>query len=113
MVNLEQVRAIFDAATFVRHLGIELVECSPGVCKTRLQVKPEQMQQHGFVHACVVAALADHSSGGAATSVLKEGETVITVEFEINFLRPAVSDLLTCTSNILKGGKSVVIAESE
>ena len=40
-------------------------------------------------------------------------QDVLTVEFKINFLRPAVADRLRCRSHVLRAGKSLVICESE
>jgi uncharacterized protein (TIGR00369 family) len=49
-------------------------------------------KQHGLIHAGVLTTMADHTSGCAARSVVGLEHDVITVEFKINFLRPAVPD---------------------
>jgi uncharacterized protein (TIGR00369 family) len=76
-------------------------------------VRAEHRQQHGFAHAGVIATLADHVAGGAARSVVAEGENVITIEFKINFLNAAKGDTLNAAGKVLKAGKRIVIAESE
>ena len=68
-------------------------------------------QQHGFVHGGVIATLADHTAGGAARSVSGKKD-VLTVEFKINYLRPATGDRLRCTASVLRAGKSAIVAES-
>jgi uncharacterized protein (TIGR00369 family) len=60
----------------------------------------------------VIATLGDHTAGGAARTVTGEKD-VITIEFKINFLRPAKSDKLKCVGKVLRGGKQIVIAEAE
>ena len=45
------------------------------------------MQQDGFVHAGVQAAVADHTSGDAAATLLAVGKIVLSIEFKINLLR--------------------------
>jgi len=34
------------------------------------------------------------------------------VEFKINYLRPAIGDRLRCTASVLRGGKTVIVAEA-
>jgi len=43
----------------------------------------------------------------------RRGKTVLTVEFKINFLRPALGDRLRCRSAILRQGRTLHVAESE
>ena len=38
---------------------------------------------------------------------------MVTVEFKINFLRPAVADRLRCRGQVLRAGKMLVICEAE
>jgi uncharacterized protein (TIGR00369 family) len=109
----DEVKGIFDRASFIQHMGIKLKEVSEGACKLEMKTRKEHMQQHGFVHAGVLATFADHGAGGAARSAVAEGKDVITVEFKVNFLRPAPAGNLTCDARVLRAGKTVVVAEAE
>ena len=71
------------------------------------------LQQDGFVHAGAQATIADHTAGGAAGTLAGPGERVLTVEFQINLLRPAVGERLRCRAKLLKPGKTILVAESE
>lgn len=108
-----RVRKIFNRANFVRDLGIELVRVDEGVCETSLIPSERHRQQHGLIHAGVLATMADHTAGGAAGSVLGGSGDVLSIEFKINFLRPAIADRLRCLGKVIRGGKSIVVAESE
>lgn len=108
----ERVDAIFDRAPFVRHLGIKLVSLSPGVCETTLVLRGEHLQQNDVVHAGVVATLADHTAGAAAGSLVGENDIVLTAEYKISLLRPAVGESLTCKAEVLRAGSTLVVAES-
>ena len=57
--------------------------------------------------------MADHTAGAASSTVVKEGEIVLTVEFKINLLRPAVGDSLRCKAQVLRAGKTIIVTESE
>ena len=108
----DKVRSIFDKANFVRHLGIELVDVRAGGCTTQLLVREEHLQQHGSVHAGVIATLADHSAGGAARSVTDERD-VVTIEYKINYLRPAVGEQLRCVAKVVSKGQSIVVTTAD
>jgi uncharacterized protein (TIGR00369 family) len=107
----ESVNQIFQRANFIRDLDIRLEKITVGTCESTLAVQERMRQQHGFVHSGVIATMADHTAGGAARSVAGTSE-VLTVEFKINYLRPATGDLLRCKATVLKAGKSVIVAEA-
>lgn len=107
------VRAQFNDASFIQSLGIELVDLGPGWIDSRLTVRPDHMQQDGFVHAGVVATLADHSGGMAAGTLCEADKKVLTVEYKINLLRPGVGESLRCRSEVLKPGRTITVCESE
>lgn len=111
--NLDLVKAIFDAAPFVRALGLSLDEAAPGRCESSLTVAPQHLQQDGFLHAGVMATMADHTAGGAGATLVGPGETVLTIEFKINLLRPALGDRLRCRASVLRRGRTIIAAESE
>ena len=107
-----QVRSIFDKANFLQHLGIQLTDTGYGSCETSLSVEDRHLQQHGFVHAGVIATMAGHTAGGAARAASGEHD-VISIEFKVNFLRPASARKLICYGKVLRAGKSVIVAEAE
>ncbi|MBX7221749.1 MAG: PaaI family thioesterase [Blastocatellia bacterium] len=104
---------IFQKAPFVQHLGIRLFEVERGRCSTGLELSDIHLQQDGFVHAGVLATLADHTAGGAGATLVAKDEAVLSVEFKINLLRPAVGKTLRCTAQVLKAGKRLTVVESE
>jgi uncharacterized protein (TIGR00369 family) len=107
------VRSIFHRAAYIRDLGVELVRVAPGICETAMSITPRLLQQDGFVHAGVTATLADHTAGGAAGSLVGEGQTVLTSEYKIHFLRPGKGDRLTCRATVLKPGSMLIVSEAE
>jgi uncharacterized protein (TIGR00369 family) len=108
-----KVREIFQQAAFIDDLGVGLSDLGPGWCESALGVTPKHRQQDGFVHAGVQAAMADHTAGGAAATLAAEGDLVLTVEFKINFLRPARGERLRCRATVLRQGRTLSVAESE
>ena len=108
----ERIRASFARQGLMRHLGAELVEVGEGTCSISCRPRPELSQQHGFVHAGVVAAIADSAAGYAALSLTPVGSEVLTVEFKLNLLAPADGDLLTARSRVLRAGRTLTVCEA-
>jgi uncharacterized protein (TIGR00369 family) len=109
----DEPRRIFEEAPFTRHLGLKLEALGPGWCHSFLEVEERHLQQDGFVHAGVQAAILDHTAGAAGATMLGEGQAVLSIEFKVNLLRPAKGRRLVCRAKVLKGGRTVTVAESE
>ena len=74
-----------------------------------LSLKKHHLQQDNFIHAGVLATIADHTAGMASLTLVPEGQIVLTVEFKINILRPAAGDSLKCKARVLKFGKTITV----
>ncbi len=111
--QLNLVQRIFGRAPFIRLLEVELVSFGIGWCETRICVAPRFEQQHGLVHAGVAMTLADHTCGGAAATVIADGQDVITVDNKFSFLRPALGPVLYCRAQVLRAGQRIVFVDGE
>lgn len=109
----QKVVDVFDKAPFISHLKIRLTGVGEGWVETELAVTANLRQQHGFAHAGVVTTLADHTAGAAASTAVGEGQSVLTADFNIHLLRPAADELLTCRGEIVKAGRSLVVAQAD
>jgi uncharacterized protein (TIGR00369 family) len=105
------LKRIFERAKFVQSLGIELIAFGDGWCETKVAVTPTLEQQHGYVHAGVLMTLADHTCGGAAATMVPEGQDVITVENKVSFLRPTIGAVVYCRGEVLRAGKRLIFTE--
>jgi uncharacterized protein (TIGR00369 family) len=98
---------------FIKTCGFKLDVLERGRAKSSLEVTESHSQQDNFVHAGVMATMADHTAGYAAFSMVPEDFRILTLEFKINFLRPAVGDRLICRAKVVKEGKNILVADSE
>jgi uncharacterized protein (TIGR00369 family) len=78
-----------------------------------VEINDQHRQQDGFIHAGVMATMADHTAGYSAFTTVPEDYQILTVEFKINFLRPAFGEALVCRSNVIRRGTQIIIGESE
>lgn len=100
-------------APFIADLGVTLVGVGPGWLETDLAVAPRFRQQHGYVHAGVVTTLADHTAGGAASTLVGPGQSVLTADFTVHLLRPASGEQLRCRGEVVKSGKRLIVAQAD
>ncbi|PLX41241.1 MAG: phenylacetic acid degradation protein PaaI [Deltaproteobacteria bacterium] len=107
------LRELFFRAAFVREMGIELTAVGEDYVETALNVSERMTQQDGFVHAGVLATLADHTGGGAGWTSCRRDQTVLSVEFKISMLRPAMGPRLTCRAEVVRAGKSIIFTEGK
>jgi uncharacterized protein (TIGR00369 family) len=98
---------------FIKTCGISLVSLEHGQAESRLEITGAHSQQDNFAHAGVMATIADHTAGYAAFSVVTKDYRILTLEFKINFLRPATGDGLVCRARVVKEGKNILVADSE
>ena len=85
-------------------IGATIGPISRGSVEIALRPSPVTSQQHGFVHGGIVSALADTAAGYSALSVMPPGTGVLTVEFKINFVSPAIGDRIIARGQVLKPG---------
>ena len=71
-------------------------------------VREELRQQHGFVHGGVISYLADNALTFAGALVL--GPRVITAEYKINYLRPAVNGTLVARAKLVYAGRHLPVS---
>ncbi|MFN2562693.1 MAG: PaaI family thioesterase [Jatrophihabitans sp.] len=90
-VNIDLARAALAAQPFSVLLGTRLVEYGPSGVTMELDVRPELLQQHGYVHGGVLSYLVDNAITFAAGAVL--GPEIVTSSITVEYLRPALADL--------------------
>jgi uncharacterized protein (TIGR00369 family) len=98
---------------FSAFCGFEVIRADYCIFETCLKVLNEHRQQDGFVHAGVIATMADHTSGYASFTTVSEKFRILTVEFKINYFKPATGPLIICRSKVINNGKKIKVAESE
>ena len=110
---VEKIKSSFAKQTMMGLIGAELSRIEPGVVEITLPYRADLAQQHGYVHAGVVATMADHSSGMAAGTMCLPGRKVLTVEFKINLMRPGTGTALTCRAEVVRPGKTLSVTEAK
>ena len=108
---LDWGRKVLASQPFSVLLGAELVAFSAGIAELRIPIKPELKQQHGFVHGGVISYAADNALTYAGGSTLGQG--VVTSEFKVNYVRPALGDVLIARATVVHSGKNQAVCRCD
>lgn len=97
----------------IQLLGIEFVSVDPGTASMRMPAAEYLFNPLGSVHGGSLATLLDSVMGCAVHSTLPVGRGYTTLEFKMNFLRPATgrSGLLTAVGQVIHAGRQQAVAE--
>lgn len=95
----------------MKTLGANLLLVEKGHVKIECPFSDHLTQHHGFFHAGVITAIADNACGFSALTMMPENTEVLTVEFKINFIRPAISSKLIAIGKVVQSGKKLTICE--
>src|SRR5688572_3267759 len=108
-----RVRASFARQGAMRTIGATIGALGPGYCAIELVPRPDLSQQHGYVHAGIVAAIIDTAGGYAGFTLFPADSSVLTVEFKLNLLAPARGEQLVAEGFVVKNGRSLTITRGE
>ena len=98
---------------FIEYCQFKAEVIEKGYFQSTVAIDEHHRQQDGFIHAGVMATMADHTAGYSAFSIVPDDFQILTIEFKINFLRPAFGDSLVCRSSVIREGSQIIISESE
>lgn len=109
----DRVRASFEKQQVMSLLGAALVRVDPGVVEIAMPFAQQLTQQHGFLHAGIVATIADSACGYAALSLMPPGTGVMAVEFKANFLAPAKGSRFLARGRVVRAGRTVMVCAGD
>lgn len=104
-------REVLAAQPFSVQLGAELYGLAQGRAELQLPLRAGLLQQNGFAHGGVVSYMADNAltfAGGTALRV-----PVVTSEFKINYVRPALGERLIARAKAVHTGSSQAVCVCE
>jgi uncharacterized protein (TIGR00369 family) len=108
-----RVRRSFDKQKVMRTIGAELAHVERGVVHIGVAVREDLTQQHGYLHAGVLATIADSACGYAALTVMPADAAVLSIEFKINMLAPADGERIIARARVVKPGRTIVVTTAE
>jgi uncharacterized protein (TIGR00369 family) len=108
---LEMGRQVLASQPFSRLIGAELAEFAEGKAVLVIPVVESLKQQFGYLHGGVLSYAADNAITFAGGSVL--GTAVLTAEYKINYLVPAVGEQIIALASVIYAGKRQAVCRCE
>lgn len=112
-MSLERIQAILDSSPFIRFFGMRAVsaDLSAGVLvlEMTLRAELERLQGNGQWHGGALAGLID--TAGDFALVLSIGAPVPTINFRVDYLRPAMTPTLTATARVRRLGRNIAVVD--
>src|SRR5215213_4245127 len=94
-------------------LGMRLLRVAPGEVEIRLDFREDLTQQHGYLHAGVVAAAVDTACGYAALTLTEAGSEVLSIEFKLNLLSPAAGESFVARARVVRAGRNITVCAGD
>jgi uncharacterized protein (TIGR00369 family) len=107
----QRVRASFARQGAMATIGATLAAVEPGRVVIELPWARELTQQHGFLHAGMVATAMDTACGYAGFSLMPADAAVLTIEYKINLLAPAKGQRFRMEADVVKPGRTISVVE--
>lgn len=112
-LSAAEIQAMLDISPFNKFLGLTVVSADPAKqevtmrseLRAEFERKPGSKQWHGGVIASVIDTVGDFAVG------MMVGRGLPTVNFRVDYLRPAIDTALIAVSRVRRAGKSVGVAD--
>jgi uncharacterized protein (TIGR00369 family) len=108
---LQLGKQVLASQPFSVLVGAELTSYSPGWVELTIPITPQLKQQHGFVHGGVISYAADNALTFVGGSIL--GPAVVTSEYKINYLRPAMGTILIARATVVYSSKTQAVCRCD
>ncbi len=108
-----ELQAMLDHSPFIAFLGLKITEADPAgeqvtmTCVMRPEF--ERGKGTGQWHGGPIAAIIDTVGDYALIMTLRRG--LPTINFRVDYLRPAIKTALTITARVRRAGKSVGVVD--
>jgi uncharacterized protein (TIGR00369 family) len=108
-----QLQELLAHSPFIRFLGLTVIEADPArqLVTMTLPMRPEfeRIAGSGQWHGGPIAAVID--TVGDYALVMSLGRPLPTINFRVDYLRPAVNTALTATARVRRAGRSVGVVD--
>jgi uncharacterized protein (TIGR00369 family) len=108
-----RIRESFAAQKLMRTLRAELTKIEPGEIVIEMPFGEEFTQQNGFIHAGIITTIADSACGYAAYTLMPAVTEVLSVEFKVNLLSPAIGEKFIAHAHVIKPGRTLTVCRAD
>ena len=110
---LKKVEEGIQAQSFARMMGLHAEDAGEGYAVISCEKRDDLLQQTGMMHGGVTGAVCEAACDYAALTVLPDGQSLIGVEYKINFLRGITTDKVIAKATVIKQGRKLLVIEAD
>lgn len=108
-----RVRESYAKQTVMATIGARLARVAPGEVDVELPFRADLTQQHGFLHAGIVATVLDSACGYAAFTLMPADAGVLSIEFKVNLLAPAEGERIIARARVVRAGRTISVCQAD
>src|SRR6185295_17836064 len=107
-----RIRESFGRQKAMAFIGASLAVVEPGHVEIALPFRDDLTQQKGYVHGGILGMICDSACGYSAFSLMPADCSLVTVEYKINILNPAIGSLVA-QGRVLKPGRTLTVTRGD
>lgn len=108
-----RIRESFARMQAMTTIGASVAAVREGEVEVVLPFSAALTQQHGFVHAGIVAMIVDTACGYAALTLMPADAAVLTTEFKLHLLSPAKGERFIASGRVVRPGRKLMVCLGE
>ena len=112
-MTVERIQAMLDGSPFIRfcRMRVDSIDPAAGRIMLAMELRPELERREGSGqwHGGALAGLID--TAGDFAVALGLGAVVPTINFRVDYLRPAMTARLTATATVRRAGRTVAVVD--
>jgi uncharacterized protein (TIGR00369 family) len=109
----ERINNSFAKQQFMATLGASLLSATTGSVEITIPFRDDLTQQNEFLHAGAITSILDSACGYAALTVAPENADVLSVEFKVNLLSPAIGERFIARAQVKRAGKRITVCTAD
>jgi uncharacterized protein (TIGR00369 family) len=109
----ERIANSFAAQGLMATIGARLALVQEGEVHVALPFSMALSQQRGYLHAGATTSIVDSACGYAALTRAPAGFDVVTAEFKLNLLRPALGQRFLAVGRVVSAGRLLTVCTGE
>ena len=100
-----------NKAPYLQLLGVRVVELAEGYARLAVTVEERMNSFLGALHGGVLSSLADTAVAMALFTLIEPDQKPVTVELNINYLRPVQGDQAIAEARIVSKGRKIAVGD--
>jgi acyl-CoA thioesterase len=107
----ETEKARMNKAPYFQLLGMKVVELDKGYARLVVPVEERMNSILGGLHGGVLSSLSDSAVAMALFTIIEPGQKPVTVELNINYLKPVQGDQAIAEAHIVSHGRTIAVGD--